>query len=197
MKTPARLRGSERGRREPEESRSAFQSRDFSDRSRSPAEEPAPQDPGALLDAYLDQRQAHRRAADASVQAIQGKSASESPIEIRKSAIHGEGVHANAAFQPGETVHVGANAQPGKGGKTQWEETRSGRYTNHQGQPNARNVRSGNEMLTAATKSIQPGDEVTVDYSAVRPVIGDGELTWKGEKVPSGKAAAEFFKKRD
>lgn len=189
MKTSDRSRRSARGAREPEGKRSAFQPRDFPERTRDGGAEPAPADPGALFDAYLAQRKVALKAEE--------RSTSESPLEVRKSAIHGQGVHANTAFQPGETVHVGATAQSSDGGKTQWEETRTGRYTNHQGQPNARNVRSGNQMLTAATRKISPGDEVTVDYSAVRSAIGEGDLTYQGEKVPSGKAAAEFFKKRD
>lgn len=115
-------------------------------------------------------------------------------LDVRSSPIHGKGLFARGAFHPGDLIDVGATARQEGAGRKVWEETPQARYTNHHDQPNAKISASGGRLLMTAGRSIRPDEEVTVDYDEVGEQIGGDRLTWRGKTVPSGRAAAAFFR---
>lgn len=98
--------------------------------------------------------------------------ASKTPLEVRKSPIHGKGVFATRRIAPNRKLGVYGGVRTRRNGTyVLWVEYDEGvvvgingrtplRYLNHAARPNA--VFYGDELF--ALSEIQAGDEVTIDY---------------------------------
>ncbi len=80
-------------------------------------------------------------------------------VSVRDSQIQGKGVFADRDFSAGEQIGAAR-----KGDKR----TLLGRYANHSFTPNAKPENADGEMIFIATTDIAEGEEITVDYRAVR-----------------------------
>ena len=79
-------------------------------------------------------------------------------FEVRPSPIHGNGVFAKAGIKKGDFINTHMN--PGTA------ITRFGKYLNHSKDPNAQSVKNNDgSYFTNAVKDINPGDEITLDYT--------------------------------
>jgi SET domain-containing protein len=91
-------------------------------------------------------------------------------IKIKSSAIHGKGAFAALALPKGTPlpafVKIGTS-----GTEKDWIRSKLGRYINHS--PNANTVpfRMRNAILLVTRKKIRKGEELTVNYMAVRKAI--------------------------
>jgi hypothetical protein len=80
-------------------------------------------------------------------------------VEVRRSPIDGLGVFVTHPFQAGEIL---APARIGV------KRTPVGRYTNHAKRPNCHMVVGPHCLVLVAMRSLQQGDEATVDYRDCR-----------------------------
>lgn len=78
-------------------------------------------------------------------------------VELKESPIHGKGLFAQRAFQPGDVVCAGRL----KGCRTP-----GGRFINHAYEANVKPVIVDDDIYAVATREIQPGEELLVDYRA-------------------------------
>ena len=81
-------------------------------------------------------------------------------FEIKDSDIQGKGVFSTKKISPGEFINIALF-------KTDdfYDTTTFGGMINHCSKPNCRTRYEGEYYRTYATKNINPGDELTVDYS--------------------------------
>jgi SET domain-containing protein len=95
-------------------------------------------------------------------------------FEIKDSDIHGKGIFATKKISPGEFINVALF----KSGDNFYETTKFGDTINHYNKPNCRTRYEGKYYRTYATKEINPGDEITVDYT-VNKTLEQPEPGWK------------------
>ncbi len=76
-------------------------------------------------------------------------------VEVRLSRIHGLGLFASRAFEPGEFICPG---------RIDGHRTPAGRYINHSANPNATSVKSGDDIGAVALRTIQAGEEILISY---------------------------------
>jgi SET domain-containing protein len=82
-------------------------------------------------------------------------------FEIKDSDIHGKGVFATKKISPGEFINIALF----KGHNDDFSTTTFGAHLNHSYEPNARTRFEGDYYRTYSTGEINPGDEITVDYT--------------------------------
>ncbi|MCK5603434.1 SET domain-containing protein-lysine N-methyltransferase [Candidatus Pacearchaeota archaeon] len=82
-------------------------------------------------------------------------------FEIKDSDIHGKGVFATKKMKPGEFINVALF----KGKSDYHETTIFGAHINHSKEANARTRFEGDYYRTYSASDINPGDEITVDYT--------------------------------
>lgn len=82
-------------------------------------------------------------------------------FELKDSDIHGKGVFATKKIKPGEFINVALF----KGHNDDFDTTMFGAHLNHSYKPNARTRFEGNYYRTYSVGEINPGDEITVDYT--------------------------------
>ena len=91
-------------------------------------------------------------------------------VELRDSMVHGQGLFATAVFRPGDIVCPG---------RIEGRRTPGGRFINHSNNSNIEPVKVGDDIWAIASKRIDIGDELLVDYRAsVRVNFG---ITLQGE----------------
>ena len=78
-------------------------------------------------------------------------------VELRDSPIHGKGLFATRSFQVGETVCPG---------RLNGKRTPGGRFINHSPNCNIKPEKKGDDIYAVATRKINAGDELLVDYRA-------------------------------
>ena len=78
-------------------------------------------------------------------------------VELKESPIHGKGLFAQRAFRAGDVVCPGRL----KGCRTP-----GGRFINHAYEANVKPVMVDDDIYAVATREIQPGEELLVDYRA-------------------------------
>lgn len=79
-------------------------------------------------------------------------------FEVRPSPIHGDGAFSKVSLKKGDFVNT--HMRPGT------KITRFGRYLNHSYDPNALSQKKADgSYLVIAIKDIQPGVEITLDYT--------------------------------
>jgi hypothetical protein len=78
-------------------------------------------------------------------------------VELKESPIHGKGLFAQRVFRAGDVVCPGRL----KGCRTP-----GGRFINHAYEANVKPVMVGDDIYAVATREIQPGEELLVDYRA-------------------------------
>lgn len=95
---------------------------------------------------------------------------------IKKSQIHGEGVIANKSFNPGDLIDIAFIKIYNSGDFAKdFRITQFGSHLNHSYSPNAETNES---YQTVATKKIEPGDEISVDYR-IRTELEQPKEDWK------------------
>jgi hypothetical protein len=78
-------------------------------------------------------------------------------VELKSSSIHGRGLFATKDFEAGETVCPG---------RLDGKRTPGGRFINHSPNGNIRPELVGNNIFAVASRKINAGDELLVDYRA-------------------------------
>ena len=95
---------------------------------------------------------------------------------IKKSQIHGEGVIANKSFNPGDLIDIAFIKIYNSGDVVKdFRITQFGRHLNHSSSPNAETNES---YEIHATKKIEPGEEISVDYR-IRTELEQPQEGWK------------------
>jgi SET domain-containing protein len=82
-------------------------------------------------------------------------------FKIDNSNIHGKGVIATKKIKPGDFINIALF----KGHDDDFHTTAFGAHLNHSYEPNARTRFEGDYYRTYSTSEINPGDEITVDYT--------------------------------
>lgn len=82
-------------------------------------------------------------------------------FELRDSNIHGKGTFATKKMKKGELINVALF----KSGDDWFDTTKFGAHINHSSNPNCRTRFEGDCYRTYSTSNIEPGDELTVDYT--------------------------------
>ena len=96
--------------------------------------------------------------------------------EIGPSNIHGNGIFAKKKIKAGEYINIAVSKIKKK--LLQFDITNFGSHINHSYTPNAELRREPPYYNTYARSEIQPGEEVTVDYTEY-PEFAQPEPTWK------------------
>jgi len=94
-------------------------------------------------------------------------------FEIKDSNIHGKGVFATKKMKSGELINVALF----KGKDDFFDTTTFGSHINHSSKPNARTRFDGEHYRTYTTTDVNPGDELTVDYT-VNKTLEQPEDDW-------------------
>lgn len=76
-------------------------------------------------------------------------------VEVRESAIEGQGLFALTHFATQELICPG---------RLDGHRTPAGRYINHSAKPNAIGILRGDDIFAVAAMEIQTGDEILIDY---------------------------------
>ena len=93
-------------------------------------------------------------------------------VELRDSSIHGKGLFALRAFEPGEVICPG---------RINGMRTPAGRYINHTPNPNAAPLLEDGDINAIALRNIQANEEILIDYrTSVRVNFG---IDIKGEML--------------
>jgi len=82
--------------------------------------------------------------------------------EIKDSIIHGKGTHSKEHFKPGDYINCCVSKIKGT---FEFDITHFGKYLNHSYEPSSEIKREKPVYNVYALKEINPGDEVTVDYT--------------------------------
>ncbi len=88
------------------------------------------------------------------------------------SRIHGTGAFLARRVLPGESIGVSHTL-----GIRSWEATELGRFHNHSKQPTASNHQVERSRYLVANRTLEPGDEVTVDYT-LQPDLEQPRAGW-------------------
>lgn len=109
--------------------------------------------------------------------------------EIKKSDIHGRGVFATKHFSKGEFINLAIEDM---------KATHFGSFLNHSDSPNAITRKNKNKYYTFALARIEPGDEISVDYTANKE-LEQPEAGWKyyQEAVPNNGVFTDTKPKAD
>jgi hypothetical protein len=91
-------------------------------------------------------------------------------FKIEASQIHGNGVIATVKILNGEPINAAFLPD--------MKITKFGAHLNHSSQPNAITKKNGDYRITYALKDIDPGDEITVDYT-VNKDLEQPKSFWK------------------
>ena len=88
--------------------------------------------------------------------------------DVRKSGIHGHGMHAVRAFGRGQKIAVimrkdEKGPHRGNDGKMYFQ-TKFGDYVNHSRSPNMGMEWTGEDLIALAARDIEPDEELTIDY---------------------------------
>jgi len=92
-------------------------------------------------------------------------------FKIDKSNIHGSGVIATKEIEPEEVINIAIYKN------IVYHCTRFGAHINHSYSPNAITKDKGDRYITYAVKKINPGDEISVDYT-VNPELEQPDPSW-------------------
>jgi len=95
---------------------------------------------------------------------------------IKKSQIHGEGIIANKSFNPGDLIDLAFVKIYNTGDVYKdYRITPFGRHLNHSNSPNAETNES---YETHATKKIEEGEEIAINYK-IRTELEQPQESWK------------------
>ena len=127
-------------------------------------------------------RKRTRRAKVASIIHDWAKLASDT--RIQKSPVHGKGLFAAKDFSTGETILPAViTRHSGKDGKSRWEQSDEARYTNHDTSANATVKKIDDKADLVASRDIDEGEEIFVNYDEVSDKLGPGfYYTYKGKE---------------
>ena len=80
-------------------------------------------------------------------------------VIVKKSDIHGKGLHAAIPFRNGELICVVTRLNQ------QWRNNEYGNSTNHSDTPTAKESQWYNEIRLHALRDIKVGEEITINYN--------------------------------
>jgi SET domain-containing protein len=95
-------------------------------------------------------------------------------FEIKDSNIHGKGIFSTKKMNIGELINVALF----KDKDDFFDTTAFGAHINHSSNPNAKTRFEGNCYRTYSSTNINPGDEITVDYT-INKTLEQPEENWK------------------
>ncbi|MCK5641599.1 MAG: SET domain-containing protein-lysine N-methyltransferase [Gammaproteobacteria bacterium] len=97
-----------------------------------------------------------------------GEGARSASYDVRKSAIHGFGLHSVRGFGQGEKIGTLIKRNP-QGKYTdadglKYDQTKLGDYVNHSRTPNMDSEWNGDDLVVFARQRIKPNSEMVIDY---------------------------------
>jgi len=95
-------------------------------------------------------------------------------FEIKESNIHGKGAFATKKIKPSEFINVSLFRTDGDW----YDTTKFGGMINHCSKPNSRTRFEGEYYRTYAKTDINPGDEITADYTENK-TLEQPDLDWE------------------
>ena len=125
------------------------------------------------------------------------KIASVGGVDIRDSPINGRGLFATRAAEPGDVlVAKYMEKQNTDDPRTRWEQSDYCRYTNHADNPNAFVRKIGEKTELVADETIQPNEEITVNYRDASKAVGKAFFyTYRGKPYGNDPKSSEFLQK--
>jgi SET domain-containing protein len=110
----------------------------------------------------------------------------------KRSSIHGWGIFAPKDYSKGEKVYIVIKPHGGSSRRTE-----ACRLTNHSKDPNMNLERIKDTVYAVASRKVIEGEECTVDYKTVIPLLAEGTPIEAGDVIAETPEAEEIVAEKD